>query len=359
MTKNKSIFIQNIYYMLSYAFTALNQLSDKKIDPEKFENVHNLFAAILSKGIGQQLKRGIYRKYINITEDTPIVRGKIDLRGTIRNKMANKRILTCEYDELSENNICNQILKATVMLLLRHGDVKPEYKDKLKSDMLLFANVDTIDISYIRWKSITFEQNNQTYFMLLCICRLIIEGMLLTTEQGSQRLASFIDAQQMSHLYEKFILAYYIKEYPTLNIASSQIPWALDDDVSIMLPRMRSDITIAYESKVLVIDAKYYTHTTQVRYDTHTIHSNNLYQIFTYVKNKDSQFTNKPHEVSGLLLYAGTDETVQPDCVYKMSGNKISVRTLDLNQKFSVIAAKMDEIVKDHFGLVKPKSSVG
>ena len=99
-------------------------------------------------------------------------------------------------------------------------------------------------------------------------------------------------------------------------------------------------------SKVLIIDAKYYTHTTQVQYNKHTLHSNNLYQIFTYVKNKDSEFGDKPHEVSGMLLYAQTEEAIQPDNTYMMSGNRISVKTLDLNCEFAVLAAQLDMIAK-------------
>ena len=87
MTKDKSIFIKNIYYMLSYAFTTLQQSDDDKISTEKFENMHNLFAAILSKGIGRQLKQGLYREYMNRKEDLPVMRGKIDMPGTIKNKI--------------------------------------------------------------------------------------------------------------------------------------------------------------------------------------------------------------------------------------------------------------------------------
>ena len=101
---------------------------------------------------------------------------------------------------------------------------------------------------------------------------------------------------------------------------------------------------------VLIIDAKYYTHTTQSQYNSHTIHSSNLYQIFTYVKNKDYEFGNRPHKVSGMLLYAATDETIQPYNKYRMSGNQISVKTLDLNKEFSDIAAQLDSIVEEYFG---------
>ena len=62
MIKDKSIFIKNIYYMLSYAFTTLNQGGYEDVATEEFENIHNLFAAILAKGIGKQLKQGLYHQ---------------------------------------------------------------------------------------------------------------------------------------------------------------------------------------------------------------------------------------------------------------------------------------------------------
>ena len=335
--------------MLSYAFTALNQGGYEDVATEEFENIHNLFAAILAKGIGRQLKQGLYREYLNKKETVPVVRGKIDIPGTIQNRFARKQVLTCEYDELSENNLLNQILKTTVMLLLRHAKVNQEHKSDLKKEMLFFSGVDTIDPSTIRWSAIRFQRNNNTYRMLISLCQLIIEGMLLTTDSGEYRLASFIDEQRMNRLYEKFILEYYAKECPQVTATASQIPWALDDGIGTMLPVMQSDITLTKGSEVLIIDAKYYTHTTQAKYDVHSLHSGNLYQIFTYVKNKDTEFGSEPHRVSGMLLYAATDEAIQPDNSYQMSGNKISVKTLDLNRDFAEIAAQLNKIVDEYF----------
>ncbi len=108
-------------------------------------------------------------------------------------------------------------------------------------------------------------------------------------------------------------------------------------------------MTLSCGNEALIIDAKYYSHTTQLHYDVHTLHSGNLYQIFTYVKNKDSEFGEKPHKVPGMLLYK-TDETIQPDNSYRMSGNKISVRTLDLNCEFPIIAAQLNSDCGEHFG---------
>lgn len=349
MTKDKSILIKNIYYMLSYAFTALNQGVYESVTTEEFENIHNLFAAILVKGIGRQLKQGLYREYLNRKEDMVSARGKINMTGTIQGRLARKRILHCEYDELSENNLLNQILKTTVMILIRYAKVNREYKDNLKKEMRFFSDVDTIDPSSIRWSAIRFQRNNSTYRLLISVCQLILEGMLMTTDEGEYRLASFVDEQHMNRLYEKFILEYYIKECPQVTATASHIPWALDDDAGTMLPVMKSDIMLAKGNTVLIIDAKYYSRTMQAQYGVHTLHSSNLYQIFTYVKNKDFEYGKRSHAVSGMLLYAATDEAIQPNSSYQMSGNKISVRTLDLNREFSEIAAQLNTIVDEHF----------
>lgn len=337
--------------MLAYAFQTLNQENYEDVAVESFDEIYDLFAAILAKGIGVQLKQGLYREYINRQEELPVMRGKINMPGTIKNRLAHERVLTCEFDELSENNLYNQILKTTVMLLLRNAKVKTEYKDDLKKKMLFFSNVDMLEPTSIKWSAIRFQRNNQTYHMLISICQLIIEGMLITTDAGDYRLANFVDEQRMCRLYEKFILEYYRKHYPELSVSASQIPWSVDDGIRTMLPVMQSDIHLQKDNTVLIIDAKYYSHTTQTQYDKHTLHSNNMYQIFAYVKNRDYEFGEDEHKVSGMLLYAKTEEEIQPDNVYQMHGNQITVRTLDLNLPFAEIARQLNSIVELHFNL--------
>ncbi len=332
--------------MLSYAFSILKESSIEKVSGEVFDNIHNLFAAILANGIGQQLKRGLHREYINKTENLSVVRGKINLPGTIKNRISFTNKITCEFDELSENNIFNQILKTTVMLLIKHNEVDTVYRNDLKKKMLFFANVDIIDPWLINWSQLRFQRNNHTYRILISLCQFIWEGMLLSKDSGERKVTSFEDEHSRSRLYEKFILEFYKKHYPELNANASQIPWALDDECTTMLPKMESDITLTYGKKTLIIDAKYYSKNTQSQHDKRTIHSGNLYQIFTYVKNKTLQDGFTDHEISGLLLYARTADEIQPDGDFSMSGNKISVKTLDLNQPFEEIKKQLDYIAR-------------
>lgn len=350
MTVDKGIFIQNIYYMLSYAFQILRQEDYKKVAGEKFDNIYDLFAAMLEKGVSRQIKQGLYREYVPMQEQLSVMRGKLNMSETMHLRVQRKQKLSCQFDEFSQDNIYNQILKVTLHVLARAEDVADERKQALRRLLVYFGGVMLIQPRNIPWNRLIYQRGNRNYELLLNICRLVLSGMLQTTEDGSYKLLSFTD-ENMAKLYEKFILEYYKHHYPELDPRSAQISWALDDGNSDMLPSMQSDIMLKNKSgdTILIIDAKYYSHTTQAQYNVHTLHSNNLYQIFTYVKNKDAILGDKPHKVSGMLLYAATDESIQPDNTYLMSGNKIAVKTLDLNKDFSGIQAQLDLIAEEYF----------
>lgn len=237
------------------------------------------------------------------------------------------------------------------------SDISKARKKSLKKLMVFFADVRDIDLHTVDW-NMRYHRNNRTYRMLMAVCWLVVKGLLQTQSDGTTRMMDFFDEQRMSRLYEKFILEYYRREHPQLRASASFIEWALDDEASEGLPAMRSDITLSARGRVLIIDAKYYTSTMQSNFDKRSVHSANLYQIFAYVKNKQIAFerAGESVEVSGMLLYAATDEEVQPDVTYRMSGNQIGVRTLDLDRPFEEIRAQLDTIADTLTGPSAPAS---
>ena len=125
MIKDKKILINNIYHMLSYAFQTLKQENYKDVSIEPFDEMYDLFAAILSKGIGFQLKHGLYKEYINYQEDLAVISGKINISETLKKYSAHKKVLSCNFDKFSENNLYNQTNNDLI------------YFDKLKKDVEL------------------------------------------------------------------------------------------------------------------------------------------------------------------------------------------------------------------------------
>jgi 5-methylcytosine-specific restriction enzyme subunit McrC len=333
--------------MLAYAFQVLNENGYKNIETEQFDNVGELCAAILSKGVSLQLKRGLGKEYVSETEPLSSLRGKIDIAESIKTQSMLRKQLVCTYDDFTVNSYMNRIIKSTMELLIR-SDITKARKKELRKLLVFFGEVEPLNVYDINWQ-LQYNRNNQSYRMLISVCYLVVKGLLQSNTSGGTKLMDFLDEQRMCRLYERFILEYYRKEHPEIRASASQIPWQLDDDFSFMLPVMQTDIMLSKGNTTLIIDAKYYGHTTQEQYGVHTLHSGNLYQIFTYVKNKDAEYGEQPHNVSGMLLYAQTDESVQPNNVYHMGGNQISVRTLNLNCSFNEISSQLDGIVAKHF----------
>lgn len=281
------------------------------------------------------------------SESLSTLQGKLNISESIKTQTLLKKQMICTYDEFSTNTQFNQIIKSTMLLLLK-ANITNTRKKSLRNLLLFFSDVNEIDLRFVNWNQ-HYNRSNQSYQMLIGICYLIYNGLLQTQNDGTTKIMDFFDEQRMCRLYEKFLLEYYRKEHPELSANASQIAWQLDDSASQLLPKMQTDIMLSQGNNILIIDAKYYSHMTQQQYGTNTLHSNNLYQIFTYVKNKDFELRELEHTVSGMLLYAQTDEDVIPNNTYQMSGNQISVRALDLNQDFSGIAEDLDSIVKDNF----------
>ncbi|QSX05599.1 5-methylcytosine-specific restriction endonuclease system specificity protein McrC [Sedimentibacter sp. zth1] len=338
--------VRNIYYMLSYAFRILSEEKYQDVETEEFEYAADLFASILGKGISNQIKRSLGKNYIEKTDNLSSPHGKLDISNSIKVRTMLTKKLSCVYDSYEENTYMNQVLKATSFLLIKAQDVKIDRKRALKKVMLYFENVDFIQPRSIVWSNIQYSRNNSTYKMLMNICYLVINGLLISEEEGSYRMFRYVDDRQMHNLYEKFILEYYKKHYPEFRVTAAQIDWNVDNGFIELLPAMKSDITLEYKGKTIIIDAKYYSRMLQYNqmFNSRTVHSNNMYQIFTYVKNKDTKANGL---VSGILLYAKTDEEIAPDQEYLMSGNKISVKTLDLGAEFKEIAGQLNTIAEE------------
>ena len=345
MTEDKGILIRNIYYMLAYAFQELRQNNYAEIEGEKFDYIYDLFAEILSRGISYQLKQGLYREYVSHNESLLTVRGKINMSGTIRNRMRNNQHINCDYDMLTEDNIYNQILVATTHILLKHSDVKKDAKMRLKKLMLFFQNVSTIDVHTIHWDGLRFDRNNRNYRMLLYICYFIVKEWLLTTENGNFKMQAFSD-NHLCRLFEKFVLAYYKKHHPEFKPCAAQIGWNIIEestDTSV-LPIMQTDILLTIGKRTLIIDTKYYSKILQQQYGKETIRNNNLYQIRTYVNEYDREHR---HNVDGMLLYAKTTKDDFDDATIKhRDGYTLYIRTLDLNTDFEGIKMRLENFAK-------------
>jgi 5-methylcytosine-specific restriction enzyme subunit McrC len=250
---------------------------------------------------------------------------------------------------LSTNNKFNQIIKTTLLNLTKEKSVKRETRLKLRNILRFFDEVDNINLSDVKWSQLRFQRNNKPYEMLLNICYFVYTESILSHNSGDKKVMAFSD-ENMAKVYEKFILEYYKRHHHELSASAAEIKWNLDEDfaepVIRYLPKMQSDITLRHNGFTLIIDAKYYSKNMQQQFDKNTLINGNLYQIYTYVKNEDKASSGN---VAGMLLYAKTNSDIIPVADFSTGGNRISVKTLNLDADFDEIKQQLDKIVDDYF----------
>lgn len=314
---------------------------------EDFSHIEDLFAMILAKGISNLKRTGLLCDYESKSEDLNLIRGKINISQSIATGIYSKKKVICEYDEWTENSYFNKVIKAFLFHLLSSTYVNKDRKEKLKKLIPFFSNVNLLSIHEIQWNKVKYNTNNATYKMLIDICKFLYDASVYTTEKGIYKRQNHDYEKTLHSIYEKFLLEYFKHHYPQYTVHSPYIKWSLDDGyINDFLPAMKSDIVILDKetNDTLIIDAKFYTRSmNNGKYGESTkLHSHNLYQIYTYVKNEQFHSSGK---VSGILLYAKTDEKITPNAAYSFDNNKITAISLDLNQDFEDIKLFLNSIV--------------
>ena len=89
--------IQNLYYMLAYAFRVLHERRYQGFVSEPFPNAGELLAAILIREVSGQLKQGMGRDYLSRSEPLSAVRGKLDLSASLKDQTLLRRQLVCRF----------------------------------------------------------------------------------------------------------------------------------------------------------------------------------------------------------------------------------------------------------------------
>lgn len=338
-----TVVIRNIYYMMAYAFRAIDVKEFQKLASESFEHLDDLLAAILNIGISLQRKRGFERNYLEQNEDIAGLRGRLDLSKTARLIMSGKQQTHCYFDEFNEDTYKNRILKRCAEILLRNKDVDDIRHRDLKRSLLALRDVSSIDEHRIDWSRLKYHRNNASYRMLMNVCYLIIDRELLSENGEDKQLATFEDVRKLSSLYENFVLEYYRTHHPELKTDARIVKNGIGANAPAFLPSLCTDITLESDNGILIIDTKCYGRILSSNYGHEILSPAHRNQIFSYVMH-ESYGNEKP--VQGMLLYALTEHEQAMHESWEELDHTFHCFTLNLGLDFKDIAKQLDEIAQ-------------
>jgi 5-methylcytosine-specific restriction enzyme subunit McrC len=347
--------IQNIYFLLCYALDHLQEKHYAEVRTEGCDRIWDLLATVLIRSTQQVVKRGVHRDYLVVRERRTLPRGKILLTEELRRPVIGSLVRTCEFDELSADILPNQIIRATLMLMLGNREVKAELRAQLRDVFGYFEPFSALRLELRAFRHLQLHRNMRHYRFVLDVCEFIHRQLLPSTTPGQSRFRDFLrDEARMGELFEQFVRNFFAKEQSRYRVSSPQVKWALDERQSSpgglkLLPTMRTDICLEALDEKVIADCKFYSTPLKTHYEKTSFISDHLFQLFTYLKNQERQ----PgwEEARGMLLYATVDEPF--DEHVHLHGHSIRVVSVRLDQEWQKLSAELLAL------LSKAQSSTG
>lgn len=329
--------VQNIYYLLCYAWNKLEESKVVDVNAEDITKLSDLFAKVLITGTTYLLKKGLDRDYRSREETGRRIKGKILLASSVKQNLFQKSMARCEYDELNYDVLHNQIIKSTIGTLLKIKELNQDLRRSLITLYRRFPRISDIPMTTQKFRQVRLHRNNCFYDFLLKVCEIINEAVLIDERTGDYKFKDFLrDEKAMSDLFEAFVRNFYKKEQDAYSVSSEWINWYLEkaggDDL--FLPGMLTDISLAAKdgSRKIIIDTKYYRDGFKKKAKMgagEKLISGNLYQMFAYLKNLERLGAINAR-CEGILLYAQAGE--EADFHFSLPGHHLRVKTLNLNQ---------------------------
>lgn len=341
--------IQNIFYLLCYAWNKLEEGERIRISSSDYETTLDLLARVLLNGCNQLFRRGLDRSYIEETEMYPGIKGKIDFANSLESGSFRMGKAVCNFDEFELDVLHNLLLKSTLYRLILTKGLEPGTKNVAWKAYDKFHGIRNIEIRLSDFARVRLHRNNIAYDFLLKVCRLIIQCTALDEKEGKYEFKSFSDDdKEMARLFEVFVRNFYRKECSQyFDVSSDEIEWIaepISESGLDLLPKMRTDVTLRSNTRKIVLDAKFYSNTLSSYYGSQKLHSTNLYQLYSYLRNlEESSDDVLNRNCEGVLLYPTTQKEV--DESFMLGSHKVHIATVDLNQDWRSIHNRLLQIV--------------
>ena len=353
--------IQNIYYILCYAWE-ISELRDKvNVGVEQCDSIANLLVHVLLNTTDNLLKKGLVQDYIVYDSEVDGINGKINIGETLKLGRYRQGKMVCNQDEITSDILVNQIIYNTLRNSLRINGLSEKNEIRVLSTLRWMPKMRHIQLSDSLFKSIHLHRNNRFYRFALNVCRLLNQ-MFLPNEKpndGWNFINLMEDELAMNRIFEKFLMNFYKQEccqdYP--DVTRSHIRFQLTplgmtfakstEEAYRLLPLMETDLTL-YNPKTqkrIILDAKYYKETLVSKYgESGKIRREHLSQILSYVMNQEDEDTFTK-QTKGILVYPTVDLELDVSYKYKNTEHVIQVCTINLNQEWKLIEKRLKEIV--------------
>ena len=287
--------LQNIDYFKEKIF------SNSKIEIID-TSILELFIHLFIEEVEKIVKKGLIYKYVDKNENLNVFKGKLDINSHIKYNFSHKERFFMKFDEFSVNSLENIIIKLTIQKL-KKVSINPKNKENLNKIGHYFENVTILENSIENLKYLTFDRMNDYYKNAIQWAKIFLNNQsfsIFSTNNGEITSILF----PMENIFENYIinkLRNIIQEkyYNRFIIKAQDNSCSIFSNIKLnntkidnSILRVKPDIVIKNKEtkEIFILDTKWKV--LNKSDDKFKISTEDIYQMFTYVKTYNDRSKN-------------------------------------------------------------------
>ena len=304
----------------------------------------DILVRIFCKKVFYAVCRGIPRLYIENEDNFPSLRGRLDVMRQFSVNIASPQKLACKFDALSFDISLNQIVRATILKLLRLSR-SVDNRKILRQLEVIYSDISDVPTRELRWDLVTFDRSNQRWKEIISFARLFLLNIYQDTSSGQSNGYALLF--NMSALFEEYVSRLSAQalsgtEFSVISQGGNRACLYWKDSKS---HNTRPDLIIRRSgSTVLIVDTKWKLIGSNEYNAASEIDQKDVYQMMAYQQVYECQNT--------ILLYPSCNNGLSEICKRRYSVskpnslNKIIVSVFDISDSFSSQMQYLRDLVR-------------
>ncbi|MDO4574951.1 MAG: 5-methylcytosine-specific restriction endonuclease system specificity protein McrC [Planctomycetia bacterium] len=334
-----SIPIRNVWLLLLYASRLEKRyLHSGKVDVEASpENLLVLLGELLAFLVEKRLRRNLSTGYRREEKNLPRVRGHILFLQTERRQLLASGKVACRYESLTIDTPFNRFVNAALgklISMLGNDTRTAELRHRLLSLRRFLVGLGVglrkpLDADLLQ-EPRRFLDRDET--ALRIVAKLVFDRTLPLSQLGSESLFEVLERDWFRKLFEDAVAGFYAVTLPRSEWrvrAGEWIDWNITGERPKILPKMQTDILLENRRTgvKIIVDTKFTSILKKGRFDTETLKSGYIYQIYAYLRSQEHRESFRYAE--GVMLHPAIDREWDETVV--IDQHPIRFLTVDLN----------------------------
>jgi len=305
--KDGASFYKSLYFMLNRIYSADIRPPRLEMTTEAYLTELNKLADVIALLLCQRIalleREGLFNEYVEHQRTEHYLIGKLLLNDQLADSSLQPRF-HCQYDELTVNNLHNQMLAFSLRQLLSIS-LNLEIQKKVTRALSLFSEIEPSWLDESAFENLFYSRLNQHYEPMHNLCKLVLRNLSVESIRGNRKATSFlIDVNKVFEAFLASILrdalahegysVYY--QFPSYLLKPINHKHQLPLKADIVIRSLRSN------KMAMVIDAKFKEVFVTDAYARRALRNSDFFQIYGYASKL---------KCYGLLVYPGKSELIE------------------------------------------------